>query len=119
MRYMTAQEKMDLLSKTPSENIHEVQERLVDGVLTDEGRPVVRVDLRAYIRRRMEEEGVTVYQMANFLGKQKPNMYAFFSGKTPFPLEAIERMLWVLDGKAEGDEEDITRIIRQDRYEKR
>lgn len=116
---MTAPEKMDLLTKTPSENIHEVKERLIDGILTDEGRPVVRVDLRAYIRRRMDEEGVTIYQMANFLGKKRPNMYAFFSGKTPFPLEAIERMLWIVDGKAEGDEEDNTRIIKTDRYGQR
>lgn len=119
MRYMTALEKMDLLTKTPSENIHEVQERLIDGTLTDEGRPIVRVDLRGYIRRRMAEEGITCYRMATFLGKAKSNFSSFINGKIPFPLDDIERMLWVLDGKAEGDEEDTVRILRQDSYEKR
>lgn len=119
MRYMTPQEKMELLKNTPSENIHEVQERLIDGTLTDEGRPVVRYDLRAYIKRRMKEEGVTAYQMGGFLGKARANLYNFLNGKIPFPLTDIEKMLWILDGKAEGDEEDTIRILRQDYYEQR
>lgn len=110
---MTAREKMNLLKDATSENVHEIKEHVEDGVIDEVGRPVVRLDIRAYIRRRLQEEGVSEYKAAEFLGKAQSNFSNFMSGRIPMPLRDVERLLWVLDGKAWIDEDTETRIIKQ------
>ena len=56
-----------------------------------------RVDLRAYIKRRMSETGISGYQLCKLLGKPRSNFYAFLAGRTPYPLDDIERILYILD----------------------
>lgn len=121
MRFMTAQERLDIMSGVTSENLHEVKEKIVfdltetgmKPILIDGVKPRVKLDIREYLRRRMEEEGVTMYAMAKALGKFRSNLSAFFSYRIQFPLDDIEQMLWVLDGKAWGEDDDNTRIIKQ------
>ena len=119
---MTALERMALISNATSENIHEVKDKIIfdqsdtglNTILQEDGTPMARLDIREYLRRRMQEEGVTHYKMAKFLGKYQGNFTNFINGKTTISVEAVERMLWVLDGKAWGeDDEDNTRIIKQ------
>ena len=123
MGFMTAKEKMALLSNATSENIHEIKEKIITDrteggllpALTEDGYPIVRLDIREYLRRRMKEEGVSHYKMAQFLGKFQSNFSAFINKNRPMPLEDIERMLWVLDGKAWADEDVELRTIKTTR----
>ncbi len=109
------------MSGATSENLHEVKEKIIfdqtetgmQPVLIDGPKPIVKLDIREYLRRRMKEEGITIYAMAKHLGKLRVNLSAFFNYRAQFPLEDIEQMLWVLDGKAWGEDEDNTRIIKQ------
>lgn len=57
-----------------------------------------RVDIRGYIKRRMREEGISQYKMADILQTPRTNLTRALGGKVPMPLERMEKMLWLLDG---------------------
>lgn len=57
-----------------------------------------RVNIRAYIRRRMKEEGISQYRMADALGTARTNLARALREEIPMPLERMERILWILDG---------------------
>ena len=57
-----------------------------------------RVDIVAYLRKRMEEEGIPFRQMAFALGIKPHDMYMLLNSKPTLREERIGRMLWVLDG---------------------
>ena len=59
-----------------------------------------RVDIRGYIKRRIKEEGLTQYKMAQLLGVERTNFDAALRGAIPMPLDRIETLLWLLDGDA-------------------
>jgi len=59
-----------------------------------------RVDIRGYIARRLKEEGISQYRMAQILGVTQPNFNAALRGAIPMPLERIETLLWLLDGES-------------------
>lgn len=121
MRFATPQERLTLMAGVTSENLHEVKEKIIfdqtetgmQPVLIDGLKPVVKLDIREYIRRRLNEEGISMYAMAKAIGKLRVNLSAFLNYRVQFPLDAIEQMLWILDGKAWGEDEDNTRIIKQ------
>lgn len=115
MRYLTAKEKMELLAASTAENSQNIQESLETGVIIpNEGRIRVKMDIRAYLKQRMEEEGITGYAMANHLGKDRSAFYNFMTGKIPMPLADIEQMLWILDGKITTEEETVQpNILKQ------
>ena len=120
MRFMTATERIALVSEVASENIHEIKDKIIYDrtetgmapVLIDGLKPIVKLDIREYIRKRMKEEGVSSYAMAKAISKLRVNLSAFLNYRCQFPLDAIEQMLWILDGKAWGDDTDNTRIIK-------
>jgi len=57
-----------------------------------------KVNLIAYIRRRMEEENITLYKLAKYLGCERSNLTAAMKGRIPMPLSRVETILWILDG---------------------
>ena len=57
-----------------------------------------RVNIRAYIRRRMKEEGISQYRMADALGTARANLARALREEIPMPLERMERILWILVG---------------------
>ena len=59
-----------------------------------------RVDIRGYIRKRMEDEGITQGEMARRLGISRANLSTALRGEIPMPLERMETILWILDGEA-------------------
>lgn len=59
-----------------------------------------RVDIRGYIARRLKEEGISQYRMAQILGVTQPNFNAALRGVIPMPLDRIETLLWLLDGES-------------------
>lgn len=121
MRFANALERIKLMQGATSENISEVKDKIIfdqsetgmKPVLNEDGTPTMRMDIREYIRRRLAEEGLTQYKLAKYLGKFPQGLNNFLTGRVPYPLEDIERILWVLDGKAWGEDEDNTRIIKQ------
>ena len=121
MRFATPHERLTMMQGVTSENLHEVKEKIIfdktetgmTPVLLDGLKPVVKLDIREYLRRRMNEEGISMYAMAKAIGKLRVNLSAFLNYRVQFPLDAIEQMLWILDGKAWGEDEDNTRIIKQ------
>lgn len=106
---------MELLTASTAENSQNIQESLETGVIIpNEGRIRVKMDIRAYLKQRMDEEGITGCAMAKYLGKATNVMYRFLTGKIPIPLADIEEMLWILDGKITTDDNEVeTRIIKQ------
>lgn len=58
-----------------------------------------KADLRGYIRRRMQEEGISVYKLADILGVARANLQNGLNGRIPIPLERVETILWILDGE--------------------
>lgn len=58
-----------------------------------------KVNLRGYIRRRMKEEGISQYVMANALGTARTNLARCLREEIPMPLERMEKILWILDGE--------------------
>lgn len=109
MRLMTVTERAELARTINEDNQNEIAERLQEGKVVD---CEIRMSIAEYIRRRAKEEGITVYSLATAIGKPSCNLYAWMSGRSTYPLSDIERMLWILDGKALIDE-DNTRIIKQ------
>lgn len=57
-----------------------------------------RVNIRAYIKRRLQEEGISHYALADALGTARQNINAALNEKIPMPLERMEKILWILDG---------------------
>ena len=58
-----------------------------------------RVDIRGYIKRRMTEEGISHYKMAEVLQTSRTALTTALNGKIPMPLERMEKILWILDGE--------------------
>ena len=59
-----------------------------------------RVDIRGYIRKRMEDEGISQGEMARRLGISRANLSTALRGEIPMPLERMETILWILDGES-------------------
>ena len=57
-----------------------------------------RVDIRAYIKRRLTEEGISHYKLAAALQTSRSALNYALNGNIPMPLERIEKILWILDG---------------------
>lgn len=116
MEYLTVREKFDLLNDTPRENAHELERMITEGVVSDRPRVSVRFDIRAFIRRRMAEEGISQNDLARRLGKPQPNICNFLNGKIPLPLDTIEEIIWLFAPNNCGhdvDDHEI-RILREE-----
>ena len=59
-----------------------------------------RVDIRGYIKRRLQEEGISQYKLAQILGIPRTNLATALRGEIPMPLERMEKIIWLLDGDA-------------------
>lgn len=59
-----------------------------------------RVDIRGYIKRRLQEEGISQYKLAEILQTPRTNLTRALGGKVPMPLERMEKIIWLLDGDA-------------------
>lgn len=96
MRYSKAKERIAIMKTLTENNVGEVLENSRGAVAdTDKtGRMRVRYDLRTWIRRRMEEEGVTIYGMAKALGISSTNLNCFLTGRIPCPLDRVEELIW-------------------------
>ena len=57
-----------------------------------------RVNLRAYIKRRLQEEGISQYKLAKILDTPLTNLARTLREEAPMPLERMEKILWLLDG---------------------
>ena len=57
-----------------------------------------RVNIRAYIRRRLQEEGISQYKLAGILDTSLSNLARALREEAPMPLERMEKILWILDG---------------------
>lgn len=58
-----------------------------------------RVNLRAYLKRRLQEEGISGYALAKALGVHQPNLARGLNEKATMPLARIEQILWLVDGE--------------------
>lgn len=98
MRYSNAKERIAIMQALTDENVGQVLEYSRNAVSGTEknGKPVVRFDLRTWIKKRLEEEGITIYALARDLGMTRQNLNSFLSGRIPFPLDKIEQLLWIL-----------------------
>lgn len=83
-----------------SEPDNEVIERLENG----NGRRVCLVDfdnLRLYLRRRLREERVSLYRLANGMEYTRTALSTALSGQHRGSLELYERILYIVDGGAD------------------
>ena len=97
--------------------IQELNRAVTEGEICADGEKVIgRYDFRAYFKARMEEEGISNYAMAKFLGMPRCNFNNFMKGKGGVLISTLEQMFWILQPNNFGvDEEDApTRIIKEE-----
>ena len=100
MRDMTFREKLEYLESVPAENMHEVSERVVSGIVEQKEnmRISCRIDIRERLLRFMQEQKITAASLARRLGITPQYMHVFLKGRRPMKLELIEELLWLMEG---------------------
>jgi len=56
------------------------------------------VNLSAYIKKRLAEENISIYQLAKALGVPRTNLTNSLNEKVHIPQKRLEAILWILDG---------------------
>lgn len=62
-----------------------------------ENRAFVRIDLRAKVKQRIDEEHLSRREVARAIGFNYQNFYNFLQGKRSLPYEKVEELLALLD----------------------
>lgn len=117
MRNLTPKEKLEILSRTTAENVHEIQEQVVSGEISvnpETNRVQARIDLRKMIAAALDQNGISRRQMALRIGIAAQDMSNYLRGSRTIPLRKIEEILWYLqDGNMVANEDYKPNIIKQ------
>lgn len=114
MRYATSREKVELLKQLKEEQAEQVRDNAIGSVVDQDkkGRTRVRYDLRSWIKSRLQEEGISMYEVTKYMGVQNDSMVSFLNGRIPCPLDRVEELMWILMPETYlVDDSDIT-ILR-------
>ena len=101
---VSVKEKIQMIAsvneaENPAERLLDVSQAVGGGIGYDfsEKRAFTRVDLRAIIRRRIAEEGLSQREVAKAIGFDYHNFFSFLKGQRGIPFEKAEELLALLD----------------------